>query len=58
MREFCLHLVGLRKAAPTTNNAKCFIRLFELKWLMQQKNLVYKHPLYEVTPPKKWTTKN
>ena len=34
-REFCLHLLGLREAAPTTNNAKYFTRHFELKWLMR-----------------------
>ena len=29
--EFCLHLLGLREAAPTTNNTKCFTRHFKLK---------------------------
>ena len=32
-REFCLHLLGLREAAPTTKNAKYFTRHFELKSL-------------------------
>ena len=59
LRECCLHLLGLREAAPTANNTKYFTRHFELKWLIRStKHLVYKHHLYEATPNKKWNTKN
>ena len=35
LREFCLHLLGLREAAPTTNNTEYFTRHFESKWLIR-----------------------
>ena len=62
LRECCLHLLGLREAAPTTNNTKYFTHHFELKWLIRStKHLVYKHLFCEVTPRqkmkhKKWKT--
>ena len=55
-RESWLHLLGLREAAPTTNNAKYFTHLHPPLWIKvinTTYHLVYKHPFCEVTPPTK-----